>query len=234
MTDKKSNNYDPITNAVRAALENGEDVPALKKRFGRPELGRSLALLTTFEDRETLEALLGKPASDLKILCDVNFSYQMTAAIYENVGIPHFTFGTTFKDQFLLESGGIGNIQPRDSDKDLYAYAIANQYDAILSCDRNLSGPEDLCFIAREHFTGHSAETGKLPVIALLPKGQMKGGAYLEEHGTGIISEIEKAEKPLVDFFKPINSPAESSKPEQYKPGSWLKNYLNQKNDPEP
>jgi len=231
MAEKEPNKYNPLTNAIREALKNKETVTSLSEKYGKVEAGRSLALLTTFEDQETLETLLGEPASDLKVLCDVNFSYALTTAVYENIGIPHFTFGKTFKNQFLLESAGIGNIQPRDSDRDLYAYAVTNQYDAILSCDRNLSGPEDLCFIAREHFTDHGAETGRPPTIALLPKGNRKGIAYLEENGSSIISAIEKREKPFIDITETTVEPDRTL---ASGPGAWLKNYINQKNKPEP
>ncbi|MGH1374792.1 MAG: hypothetical protein ACRBCK_00470 [Alphaproteobacteria bacterium] len=224
--------YNPLTERVRDALLAGEAPEDLMQEFGDKETGRSLAILSTFEPPEQREALFGKPASDLKILCDVNFSYALTLPIYENIGAPHYTFSQRFKDQFMLESAGIGEIRPNSSDVDLYAYARDNSYDAILSCDRNLSGSKDLCWIARDSFSKRNADDPLIPTIAILKPGDEAGAVFLEQYGSRIIDSIEKRDKPFVDFLVEPRQAEEAIEADQ--PGAWLKNYLAQRNEPEP
>ncbi len=224
--------YNPLTNRIRAALLEGENPEDLMNEFGDREVGRSLAILSTFETPEDREALLGKPASDLKILCDVNFSYALTLPIYQNVGAPHYTFSQRFRDQFTLESSGVGEIRPNSSDVDLYAYARENEYDAILSCDHNLSGPEDLCWIARDSFSRRNPDDALIPTIAVLQRGDEEGIEFLETYGARIIDSIEQRGKPFIDFTSHPKKDAPVI--EDGQPGAWLKNYLAQKNNPEP
>ena len=196
MSGKSGNTYSPQINRIRASLLNDEGMSSLIEEFDEKDLGRSLAFLTTFESTSAIQKILGKPASDLRILCDVNFSYALTHMIYENIGIPHFTFSKRTKDEFSLVTNCKGSIKQNSSDKALYEYAQSNDYDAILSCDKNLSGSNDLCYIANHHFSDKADQ----PAIVIIPVGVHKGLDFIKVNGSEIIDTVDKHENAVIDL----------------------------------
>lgn len=225
MLETNGKKYNPLTRKMKQRLGEGQEINSLVNEFGKIEVGRSFALLTTFENKEDIKNLAGEPASDLKILCDVNFSYNLTQSIYEHIGIPHFTFSERFKDKFFLSSSEQGAIRRNSSDQDLYAYARQNKYDAILSCDSNLSGPKDLCWIARDAFQ-KNPDT-KLPSIIILSKTDENQDKFIQNNGSRIIQAIQEGDNSIINYAK---QSMVSKNAQEREAGQWLKNYLNQHN----
>ena len=196
-----------------------------------------LAILMTYEQPKSLSALLGEPASDLTVLCDVNFSNKHALSIYQNIGTPHFIFSREIQTQITTMIGTHGSIFQNAPDTELFSFAKDNHYDAILSCDKALYNDKDLCVIAKNDFNKHSeaALFPSVPVVIMPPESPAKSEAsslqsFIEENGREIAERIHNGGVPYINVAGITMH--DHSDGNSGGAGSWLKKYMASQNEP--
>ncbi len=198
--------------------------------YEQHKVNKSLVLMMTYEDHSSLSELLGEPASDLDILCDVNFSPELALSIYQNIGVPHFISGRSTRESLPTDQYPEQDIFQSAPDTELFSFAQNHQFDAIISCDCVLGDDDDLCVIAKNAFNARADDdSSPFPAIIILPTPDFKATQaqkeFMKREGENIVTEVRAQNQPYINLTR---NRTEKQAPWS-EPGTWLENYLKTK-----